>query len=368
MRARDVIAQLLQTLPQLTDKFTDTVALQSVAHAEPTLTVNTSVPHNLRVGNQFHLVGVKSTIQISSFTRAGAVGTITFARAHDRILHSDTSLNTVTVSGATEAEFNGTFVITAVPNRTTMTVTMTDAGPTTATGSPVAEDADSFLRDYNRLYSVATITDTDTFTATTTITGADAPVTSSAELRVKPRITGAIDLERAMETYTAQGADKLWAFVILGDVQASRGQEHRSDSIDRQFHDVSWSQQVVAPFSIVIMASVSNEIAARAARDTMTELWSPLCRSVLGSRFDSQLAVAQCEPVNFVGHGVLQYDRGMYVHGFSFEAVEELGFDDTIGYSDSVAFRDIDYTITPDLDASQGDGEMSGTIDLDESP
>ena len=368
MRARDVIAQLLQTLPQLTDKFTDTVAMQSVTYGAPTLTVNTSVSHNLQVGNQFHLVGVTNTIGVSAFTRSGTVGTITTSRAHDRTLFTDTSLNTVVASGADQAQFNGTFVISDVPNRTTLKVVMADTGPTTSTGTRVIDNSDRFDRDYDRLYSVATVTDSDTFTAASTITGADAPVITSAQLRVKPRISGAIDLERAIETYTAQGADKLWAYVVLGDVQASRGQEHRSDGIDRQFHDVSYRQQVISPFSVVIMASVKSEIAARAARDLMTELFSPLCRCILGSKFRTELDDPQSLPVNFVGHGVIQYDRGLYVHAFSFEAVEELGFNDTIGYSDSVAFRNIDYGITPDLDASQGDGTMSGTIDLDESP
>lgn len=364
MRARDVIAQLLTRLPLLTDKFSDTLVTSSITHAEPTLTINTAAAHGLAIGNYFHLVGVRSTIPISSFTRVGTVGTITFSRAHDRVLEDFAP--TVNVEGAAQAEFNGTFTILSVPTRLTMTVAMADSGPTTSTGaSRVATDADSYLRSFNRLYSVASIVDTDTFTALTSITGASAPDDTSAELRVKPRISGAVTLDRAVETYTRQASGKFWAYVVMGDVTASRGLEHRSDAIDRQLSDGGFRQQVVSPFSVVVFAPATDDVAARRVRDEMSELWAPICRSLLGSRFPTQLASSLCGEVNFVGHGLLDYQKGYYVHGFAFQAVEELGFNDTIGYNDSVAFRDIDYTMTPDLGAPQGQGKMTGSANLD---
>lgn len=363
MRARDVIAQLLTRLPLVTDKFSDTIVMASALHAEPTLTINTTGAHGLVVGNYFHLVGTKSPISITSFTRAGTVGTITFSRAHDRVLESFAP--TITTQGAVESQFNGTFTILSVPTRTTMTVLMADSGPTTSTGTRVAVDADSYVRSYNRLFSVASITDEDTFTATTSITGADAPDIAAATLRVKPRISGAVTLDRAVETYTRQGASKFWAYVVMGDVTASRGLEHKSDAVDRQLADGGFRQQVVSPFSVVVFAPATDDVAARRVRDEMSELWAPVCRSLLGSRFPSQLASSLCGEVNFVGHGMLDYQKGYYVHGFAFQAVEELGFNDTIGYNDSVAFRDVDYTMTPDLGAPQGQGKMTGTANLD---
>lgn len=308
-------------------------------------------------------MGSRSPITISSFTRAGTIGTITFARSHDRVLEA--FLPTVTIKGANEAQFNGTFTILSVPTRTTMTVLMADSGPIAATGTIVAADADSYLRSYDRLYSVASVVDADTFTATTTIVGADAPDITDAQLRVKPRISGAVSLDRALEVYTRQGASKLWAFVVMGDTTASRGLEHRSDAVDRQVVNISFRQQVVTPFSIVVFAPATDDVAARRVRDEMSELMPLLCRSVLGARLPSQLSLALGGDVNFVGHGLLQYIKSVYIHGFAFQAVEEIGFDDTIGYSDSVAFRDVEYALAPDLDAVQGDGEMTGTIALD---
>lgn len=366
MKARDVIAQLLACLPQETDRFTDTIPMSAAAHVEPTLTISTVGAHGLVAGNLFHLVGVHSPIPVSSFTRSGTTGTIVFSRAHDRTLESFRP--TLEITGANEASFNGIKTIVGVPNRTTIEVAMTNSGPTSATGTIFGRDVDSIARSYSRMYAVDSVIDADTLTAETTIVGASGPDITQAELRVRPRVSGAVDLDRAIEAYTKQGAGKFWAFVVLGDVQASRGQEHRSEGVDRQACDQSYRQQVVVPFSVVVIAPAKDDIAARRVRDEMVDLWRPLCRCLLGKQFESALGFTPGGAVNFKGHGPLEYEKSFYAHGFAFEATEVLGFDDTIGYSESVAFRDIDYTIIPDLDADQGAGSMSGTIDLDEEP
>lgn len=365
MKAQDVIAALLTRLPQETDRFTDTLALASASFASPTLTLETTTDHGLAVGNRFHLVGVRTPIALASFTRSGAVGTLVFSSPHDRVM--EPFAPTLVVSGAVEAEFNGTFSIIDVPDRDTITVSMANSGPTAATGSPVAEDCDSVFRSFNRLLTVASVPTSTTLTTTVSgAAGAAQPDVSAAELRARPRVSGAVSFERALDTYTRQQSGKLWAYVVLDDVRASRGLEHKGDAADRQILDVAWRQQVISPFTVVVFVPAADDVAARRARDLMDEVWGPLCRSVLGDRLPSSLASALCSPVNFVGHAGLEYNRASYVHGFAFEAVEELVFEDTVGYNDSVAFRDVDYTITPDLDAAQGDGEMTGAIDLDE--
>lgn len=372
MRASDIINQLLACLPLETDWFTDTIPMTSMAYAAPTLTVNTTGPHGLKIGNRAALVGVSSPIDISSFTRTGQVGTITVARAHDRTYEGVTALDVVTVSGAVESEFNGTFILTGVPDRLTLTVAMADPGPSPptssgpATGSPVAEDIDREDRSYNRLMAIDTVPTTSQFTVVSPITGADAPLIPAAELRVKPRISGAVSLDRAIETYTAQKTDKSWAYVVLGDAQGSRGQEHKNDAVDVQTLNTSYRQQVACPFSVIVFSPAINEVAARRARDRMTDLWAPLSRCLLGKTFPTALGCGNSHPVNFVGHGFLDYTNGYYVHGFSYEAIEELGFDDTVGYNTSVAFRDVVITADPDIDDGDGEGELVDNIDLDE--
>lgn len=370
MKAKDVINQLITCLPLESKLFTDNFLLAALANAEPVITVDTAVPHQAKAKNLFHLVGTRSQIDITSFARAGAVGTIITTTPHDRTFERVPALDQVTVRGATEDEFNGTFVITGVVDRNTIQVVMFDPGtpPTAlATGSPVGEDLGRFDRSFDRLLSVDSIIDTTQFTATTVVTGAPASplITSGAEVRLRPRISGAINLDRAMEAYTSQADGKLWAYVILGDTTASRGQDHASDATDRQVLDESWKQQVIVPFSVAVFAPSKNNIAARAVRDSMSDLWAPLSRCLLGQTFPTQLSNGICGGVNFVGHGTLQNAGGFYVHGFSFEVVEELGFGDTVGYNDNVAFRNIDITIIPDLDADQGEGEMTAVAALD---
>lgn len=365
MKSSDVINQLLATLPQETDKFTDTVAVSSASYSAPTLTVGTSGVHGLSVNNLFHLVGANTPIPVTTLIRSGTQGAIITSRAHDRTFENIAARDVVTLSGFNEPEFNGQFVVSGIPNRTGISIVMPDSGATSGTGPGVVEDVDRIDRSFNRLLSVATVPSTTQITSTSSITGADSPLIANASLRVKPRISGAVSFERAVEAYTKQNTNQWWAYVVLGDSQSSRGQDHRDDSVDAQILDTGFRQQVSSPFSVLVFAPATDDIAGRRVADEMRDLWGPMCRCLLGKKFPSQLGNSTCNPVQFSGHGLIDYATAYVVHGFAFEATEELGFVDTIGYSESVAFRDIDMTVTPNLDAAQGDGNMNDTIDLD---
>lgn len=69
---------------------------------------------------------------ISGITRSSTTATATTASAHGLIAG-----DYVTISGATETEYNGTFAVASVPTSTTFTYTVTGTPDTPATGSPV---------------------------------------------------------------------------------------------------------------------------------------------------------------------------------------------------------------------------------------
>ena len=73
--------------------------------------------------------GSDSPIAITTLTRTGVVGAAEFTSAHDYTF--GVTLNIV-IDGANEANFNGTFVITKVPNRLNVQFIMVDAGATVA--------------------------------------------------------------------------------------------------------------------------------------------------------------------------------------------------------------------------------------------
>lgn len=74
----------------------------------------------------------KQDFTISGITRSSAVATVTTAAAHGL-----TTGDLVTLSGATQAEYNGTFAVASTPTATTFTYAVSGSPDTPATGTPV---------------------------------------------------------------------------------------------------------------------------------------------------------------------------------------------------------------------------------------
>lgn len=79
------------------------------------------------------LLNAIASVSVSSLTRSGNVGTVTTTTAHNFVAG-----NSVTISGATAAAYNGTVTVLTVPSATTFTFTAPDYPPTPAAGSYTA--------------------------------------------------------------------------------------------------------------------------------------------------------------------------------------------------------------------------------------
>lgn len=373
MKARDIASQLQILLPQLTDKVTTDVSLASLTRSGTTLTAVALEKHNLKVGDAVNLTGAVTPLACA-VTRSGVVGTLVTTANHDVSGNVFGQVKTVTISGAVEAEFNGTFTLLTVENRTTLTFTMADSGPTTATGSPVLETGASALQDYNTLYAVTRVVSATTFEIEQSDTTRPDPI-GTIVARVKPRITVAVDPQRAQASYTEQKLEKLWLFVVLDDASASKSRDTRSDAISNDTSGTFYRQQVVQSFSIFVMVPTDESASGMAGRDEAEDLFRPLCRSLLASKFDSGLAIGSQGLVQFNTHGAFSYDVSIYVHQFAFEQTNDLSEGDTVGPDLDVALRDIVSSITPRLGSggalSGGTGEdpfSTDTINLDDAP
>ena len=363
MIASDIVTQLRLLLPQLTDKFTDDIVVKTIGRGGTEMTVNCDDVHNLKVGRIIAISGTDVPITISSFTRIGAIGTIVTASDHDLTLPI---ASTVRVTGAVEVRFTGTFTTINVINRRTITVEITDAGPTTATGTPELRDAESALRDYNSTYEVANIISPTQFSFQHLVTGLANPDGDNILARVKPRISSGINFQRCLDSYTSHKINEYWAFVVLGGVNSSQSRLIESDALDNQQRNVNYRQQIIQPFTVYVFIPVSNEIAGGESRDEASNLFRPLLRSLLFSKFDSGLYAGAFNPVQFVGHDVQHYDTGLYVHAYDFQQVADVYEEDTVGPDLDVAFRNIDFT--QKLDFGTQVNFMQGTIDLDDTP
>jgi len=359
MKANDVVQQLALLLPGLTDKFTDNFSVTSLTRIGTTVTAVTSVAHGLAIDEQANIIGAQTPLIITSLSRSGAIGTLVTLARHDLTEGFNT---TVVISGATESEFNGTFVILKVSNRRTVTFTMVDSGPTTATGSPLLLNGASQLQTYNGLKKITSAPTTTSFTYEITSSTLFTPASGTISARTQPRVSSAVSIDAATRGYTKQTPNKLWAFVVLGDVVASKSRAIDSDATDNLQNGNEFRQQTINPVGIYVFFPVSAQIAASTARDNAQDLFRPLCQSLLFSKFNSGLAVGKQNNIIFTDHSFFNYNDAVYVHVYNFETIADLIFEDTIGFDVNVAFRDIDLTMGIDV----GTEVMTATIDLDD--
>ncbi len=364
MKAQEIVQRLALRLPMFTDAFTTNYNIISLTRVGSIVTATTDSPHSLKVSNQINIVGAESPIALLTLTRAGAIGTLNTDGPHD-ITKFSIGAQSVEISGANESEFNGSFVLLSRPNRETLTFAMPDTGATVATGTPLLLNGSSIFQGYNGLFAVDSAPSSTTFTYNITTTPSLLSATGTISARTLPRISSGISLERILDAYTVQTKLKdVWAFVILGDVIASKNRAIDSDASDNQQRGNEFRQQLIQPFTIITLAPATQEIVARAARDQAEDLFRPLCQSILFSKFDSGLHVGAQNPVMFVDHGFAFYDTAIYGHSYAFQTVADLTFDDTIGYDADVAFNDISMSMGVDI----GTAVLLADIDLDDVP
>ena len=373
MIASDVVLQLATSLPRLSEFFTDNFSVASVTTAisgsDLIVTVTTTAAHGLSVNQGVTVLGAKTPIAISTFVRSGTIGTITTATDHDFTFGqvggalSGTGSANAETSGATEVEFNGQFRITGVPNRRTIQVEMTNSGPTAATGTPILENGSSVLQTYNGIQRVTSVPTTTSFTYLLTGGAGLADPIGTISIRANARISSAISLESIIDAYTQQDPDKLWAFVVLEDVIASKDRRILSDATDNIQRSNYFRQQIIQPVSIyVIFPTAIQQIAGRRSRDMAEEIFQPICQSVLFKRFNTLLSSGEYNPLQFLSHGFGAYNDAFYIHQYSFEQVADLFFADTVGHDEDVALRDINVIFGNNV----GTGQFTANIDLDE--
>jgi len=348
MKASEIVQQLAAVLPKHSDVFTTNINITSLTQSGGTATAVTDVAHGLAAGKQVNITDAQTPITISTLTRSGVVGTMVTATAHDLTEGFST---TAEIADATEAEFNGTFAVLTVPNRNTVTFTMADSGATTATGSPKLLNGANYLNQYNGLREVATVPSTTSFTFTVPATLAS-PAMGEPVAKSLPRISATVSEDLIVDAYTKQVQEDIWGFVVLGDVTASKSRYINSDAVDNLQRGDNFRQQLIQPVTIYVVIPTSAENVARAARDQCEDLLQPLTKSLVFKAFNTGLNVATRGPLNFVGHGFAAYHRAWYMHAFEFQQVVDLTFEDTVGYDEDVAFRDIslDMRVSPGLE------------------
>lgn len=360
MKASDAIIQLQAVLPTVTDDFSTQIALASVVPAGTTATATTVIAHPFVVGNVVNISGTLSPVVIDSITRDETVATATTATPHDI---TEGFHDSVTISGANESEFNGTFPLVSSINRKTFSFTVPDSGATVGTGSMLLEDPPSPF-GYNGLITITAVPAANQFEYQLPVALTE-PAVGSGVVHSSIRVTGAVNIDRAVDMYTEQpDQDSMWAFVVLGDTITSKDRNTKNDAITSAAPGSDRRQQIYQTFSVYVFKPATGDLSGRDARDDMEDVMVSLFKSLLywvppaGLSSDSGLGVV------FVSGGFEQYNTAFYVHEFQFQLVTEITRNDTIDPDFNVAFRDISLT----MQTSLGTEQLTADIDLDDVP
>ena len=369
MKAQDVINQLSAALPLFTSDFSTTLAVSSLVVSSNVATVTTAAAHSLTTND---IVVVKNAITpnpITSLTRVGTVATAVTANNHG-LTKQTRGQQLVTISGANEADYNGSKDLIDIlkGSSTSFTYKVANNPTTPATGSPILEefflnsDEDGGFSSINGAHQIIVI-GTTTFTYVTNIVP-DVTAIGTIEVEKSMRISGAVSLERAVEGYTRQSLDELYGFVVLEDRTANKDRNINIDSSSSKSAGADSRQIVISPFTFYVIVPTSNQLSARAARDKMEDLMSPLFQSVVGVRFAAGLSFNDLAETTFLEHGFQDYVNAYYIHRFSFETVFDITFNDTAkSHQICSVFRCIDFS--PAANSASADTELAtAVIDL----
>lgn len=364
MKSVDVIKQLQAVLPKVTNLFSETANITSLSRSGTTVTAITSTAHGLSTGSGVTIVGAQSPTTISSLTFLDGVATATTATAHDLTegfqdgKSSDDPL--ITISGATEPEYNGSNPMLLVPNRFKFTYEVTGTPTSPATGTP------KLLQTFNSGYNgthVVTVTNATTFTYEIT-EAPNSPAQGTIQAHISIRVSGAIDPNKARESYTQNNINKLWAYVILGDNSISKDRHTLSDSTGTQGAGDDARYRMIMPFAVLVFVPATNEIAGRIARDQMEDVRPFLYKSLLRVTFDTGMSSETKYGVIPEGDNFLDYNGAVYIHQFVFGTQTDIIYEDSVDPADSVAFRNIELQYLDEL----GTVELTANVNLDEEP
>ena len=195
MRLTEIVNQLKAVLPRYTNDFSTNLPITTLTRSGSLITATTSAAHGLSAGNKVLINGAKTPIIISSLNRVNqsVAGIETqYANAICLTKHNLTKNNlAVEISGADQAEYNGTHDTVWTPPTFTIESITLDIGTKIAT--VVTTEDNGFVVDanfeiilfgsaqdaYNRQTIINSIIDSKTFTISgiegTTEDGTKAP-------------------------------------------------------------------------------------------------------------------------------------------------------------------------------------------------
>lgn len=357
MKLSDVVNQLRGVLPKYTDVFSSVLGISSITASAGVATIVTSEVHGLVTGANVVLRNATIETEISAVSQDGLVFTFTTDTDHDLTLNW-AGHETVALTGFTDSDWNDSFTLIDVPNRRSFKVRSTNTSPTLTGAENLLENRSDGV---NGRYA-ANLVSTTSFTVAGDFIDGDY---IGGSISKSQRITGTINLERALEQYTKQELEDYWLFVVMADAEVSKDRNSFSDAVNTVPAGNDIRSRLIDGFNLYIFKNTTQSV-VDAIDVCRHDLLLPILRSVFGSRFPTGLTGTGDFKTILLGHQAFDYNRAILIYEYRFQVVMDITDEDTVEDLDTRAFRDIDLTEVIDGDDTTDMTVLD--INLDDEP
>lgn len=344
MLAKDVVLQLFSQLPKYTDYFSTNISITALNLVANVVTATTAIPHGLSIGKTVNITGAVIKNPIISLTQINNIATAVTQNDHDLTEGFNCTVN---ITGANQADYNGTKTLLTVPNRRTFTFKIANNPITPATGTIFLNETERTINPYNGLKIIVSVPTATTFTYAVS-QSVYSPPSGTIVAKTGLRVGGAISFDKANEWYSKQAKQDYWLFVVLGDVTASKDRYTGDDATATTPKNTRYRERAITPVTLFIFAPSPDDttilgVNGREVADIMHgPVFYALCKSVLRKKFKTIFSENVWSELMFVNHGYYGYNQSYYVHQFTFESTFDITYSDTIAPDDNVAFRNIE--------------------------
>jgi len=343
MKAQHIISQLQAVLPKYTEYFSQVLTIVSLTRTGSTASVTTSADHFLSTGDYVYIRGALAPNQITNLINNGdGTASATTANYHDLTKSENEDAVYIEITGATQPEYNGTKELVAVISRNNFKYKISGNPASPATGTIYLRE--NIQPGYNGRVQITKTSNTSFTYAVSNQLGTPAQGTIKGHKEL--RISGAVDIDRAIASYTQQATQNYWAYVVLTDnTMASKDRSVLNDATFQVEVGQDPRQKLIQVFSVFVFAGATGSLSGRDIRDSMDDVRAAIFKSILGARFPSEFNEQRRYGVVFSEDGMFGYDGTVYIHEFKFSVTYDINRNDVIDPADSVAWRDFEISV-----------------------
>ena len=353
-------------LPIFTDKFTQSLTVDSASVSILNVLTVSSVAHGLSVGDEIVLTGgfVRNPLSASALEGTTQVKFTTKYDNDQTQPQLPKDQQTLELAGFTGGDtvWNGEHTIIGIPNRRNFIIDL-PAGETVA---PTVDESQYLIESvFKGVYTVATTPDADTLTIDLSDNPTLPPGTvDSLGIIIGFNICACADFDRAVAIYTAQQAPSAYLFVIMTDGDVSKDRHTFSDALANFTAGDEARLDALRNFSTVVFFPTDDDTSGVDAQDLAYDsVYSALLATLFGYRDNDDSAIQFMAVPK--GDGPARYNTAYYAHGYDWQMPTVLTFENGFLQDNNVAFRDIAATFKLFNDAQ---AEMSVNINLDDEP